>query len=95
MREEGVEHELIELATSYAELEGEAEEVRRRYQELYAEYKAETDAEKLKVIEAGGLCILGTERTNPAVSTNPVARPFGQTGRPPAYPYFSSLWKTI
>jgi len=62
LREEGVEHELIELATSYAELEGEAEEVRRRYQELYAEYKAETDAEKLKVIEAGGLCLLGTQR---------------------------------
>ena len=33
MREEGVEHEMIELATSYAELEGEAEEMRKHYRE--------------------------------------------------------------
>ena len=47
MREEGVEHELIELAPSYAELEGEQEELRKKYRamydELYAQYKAETD----------------------------------------------------
>ena len=92
LREEGVEHELIELATSYAELEGEAEEVRRRYQELYAEYKAETDAEKLKVIEAGGLCILGTERHAVSTTSCAAAREDRAT---PAYPYFSSLWKTI
>ena len=29
---------------------------------MYAHYKAETDAEKEKVKEAGGLCIIGTER---------------------------------
>ena len=62
MREEGVEHEMIELATSYAELEGEAEEMRKHYRELYDAYKAETDAEKVEVVKAGGLCILGTER---------------------------------
>lgn len=54
MREEGVEHEMIELATSYAELEGEAEQMRKHYRELYDSYKAETDAEKEQVIAAGG-----------------------------------------
>lgn len=62
LREEGVEKELIELATSYGKLTPEAEEVKARYQKLYKEYKAKTDEEKKQVIEAGGLCIIGTER---------------------------------
>ena len=62
LREEGVEHETIELATSYAELDEETEKVRKRYHELYNSYKEKTDEEKKKVIEAGGLCIIGTER---------------------------------
>ena len=90
LREEGVEHELIELATSYAELEGEAEEVRRRYQELYAEYKAETDAEKLKVIEAG-LCILGTERHESRRIDNQLRGRSGRQGDPGVSVFFLSL----
>ena len=63
LREENVEHEVIEQATSFAaELPPDIEAVRQRYNELYAQYKAETDAEKEKVIAAGGLCIVGTER---------------------------------
>lgn len=91
LREEGVEHELIELATSYAELEGEAEEVRCRYQELYAEYKAETDAEKLKVIEAGGLCILGTERHESRRIDNQLRGRSGRQGDPGVSVFFLSL----
>ena len=91
LREEGVEHELIELATSYAELEGEAEDVRRRYQELYAEYKAETDAEKLKVIEAGGLCILGTERHESRRIDNQLRGRSGRQGDPGVSVFFLSL----
>ena len=62
LREEGVEHDAIELATSYSELDEETEKVRVRYQELYKSFKEKTDEEKKKVIEAGGLCIIGTER---------------------------------
>lgn len=62
LREEGVEHSTIELATSYAELDEETLKIRERYQSLYAAYKKQTDEEKKKVIEAGGLCIIGTER---------------------------------
>ena len=62
LREEGVEHEQIELATSYAELDEETAKIRDRYQKLYASYKEKTEEEKKKVIEAGGLCIIGTER---------------------------------
>ena len=62
LREEGVEHEVIELATSYAELDEETQKVRDRYHALYDSYKQQTDEEKQRVIEAGGLCIIGTER---------------------------------
>ncbi len=62
LREEGVSHETIELATSYAELDEETQKVRERYYELYDNYKKKTDEEKAQVIEAGGLCIIGTER---------------------------------
>ncbi len=62
LREEGIEHETIELATSYAEVDEETMAVRERYQKLYQSYKQQTDEEKEKVIAAGGLCIIGTER---------------------------------
>ncbi len=64
LREEGVEHEIIEKATSFIDLgdDEEAKNVRDRYNELYKSYKKKTDEEKKKVIEAGGLCIIGTER---------------------------------
>jgi preprotein translocase subunit SecA len=63
LREENVDHDLIEQATSFAaNLPPEVEEIRKRYNALYAEYKKRTDEEKAKVIEAGGLCIIGTER---------------------------------
>ena len=64
LREEGVEHEIIEKATSFIDLgdDEEAKSVRGRYNELYKSYREKTDEEKKKVIEAGGLCIIGTER---------------------------------
>ncbi len=62
LREEGIDHETIELATSYAEVDEETMAVRERYQKLYNNYKQQTDEEKEKVIAAGGLCIIGTER---------------------------------
>ena len=63
LREEGVEDDKIELATSFiADIPEDVQEIRNHYQEVYAKFKEQTDAEKEKVIEAGGLHILGTER---------------------------------
>ncbi len=95
MREEGVEHEMIELATSYAELQGEAEEQRKQYRamydELYAKYKAETDAEKEQVVKAGGLCILGTERHESRRIDNQLRGRSGRQGDPGESIFFISL----
>ncbi|MEG1528600.1 MAG: preprotein translocase subunit SecA [Clostridia bacterium] len=52
----------IEIATSYADGDEHAQEVKAIYRDLYAKFKVETDIEKSKVIEVGGLHIIGTER---------------------------------
>ncbi len=63
MRQEGYDEELIEQSTAFNETEDpvilEARDKFRMYNE---QYKTETEAEKQKVIEAGGLYIVGTER---------------------------------
>ena len=95
MREEGVEHDKIELATSYAELAGEEEEERKKYRamydELYAQYKEETDKEKEEVIRAGGLCILGTERHESRRIDNQLRGRSGRQGDPGVSIFFISL----
>lgn len=63
LREEGVDEEKIELATSFiSDVDDEIKELRDHYHDVYKKFKEQTDAEKIKVIEAGGLHILGTER---------------------------------
>ncbi len=91
MREEGVSHEDIELATSYAELSKEQEELRDRYKKLYASYKQKTDEEKEQVIEAGGLCIIGTERHESRRIDNQLRGRSGRQGDVGASVFFLSL----
>ena len=64
LREEGAEHEDIELATSMyiTDVSEEILALRERYKQVYEYYKKQTDEEKEKVIGTGGLCIIGTER---------------------------------
>ncbi len=62
MVRQGYTEEQIDLATSFAEGDAEQEQLKKVYGELLLKYKGETDAEKEKVISAGGLCVIGTER---------------------------------
>ncbi len=64
LREEGAQHEDIELATSMyiTDVPEEILALRERYKKVYDIYKKQTDEEKEQVIAAGGLCIIGTER---------------------------------
>ena len=93
MREEGYDHDMIEIAISYADREftPEEETARKRYAELYEMYKAETDAEKEKVIAAGGLCILGTERHESRRIDNQLRGRAGRQGDVGASVFFISL----
>ena len=91
LREEGVERETIELATSYAELDEATEQVRQRYRSLYDSYKEKTDEEKQKVIAAGGLCIIGTERHESRRIDNQLRGRSGRQGDMGASLFFLSL----
>ncbi|MCD1146687.1 preprotein translocase subunit SecA [Peptoniphilus sp. KCTC 25270] len=63
LEREGMEPNLIEMSDSYFDTQDEEVlDARRRFQEARAKYKQETDEEAKKVIEAGGLHIIGTER---------------------------------
>ena len=92
LREEGVDEELIELATSFvSSLPEEAAKVREHYQEVYANFKAQTDEEKLKVMQAGGLHILGTERHESRRIDNQLRGRSGRQGDPGSSVFFISL----
>ncbi len=91
LREENVEHDVIERATSFAEVDEETQKVRERYQSLYASFKKKTDEEKEKVIEAGGLCIIGTERHESRRIDNQLRGRSGRQGDVGASVFFLSL----
>ena len=62
MKRLGYEDEQIEASTSFIKGDAEIEALQQVFGELVAKYKVETDKEKQQVIEAGGLCVIGTER---------------------------------
>lgn len=63
MRKLGLEENVINEAVGFADTEDETIlEARKVYQDLYKKHKAEVDEKAIKVKEAGGLFILGTER---------------------------------
>ncbi|MBR5900651.1 MAG: SEC-C domain-containing protein, partial [Clostridia bacterium] len=92
LREEGVEDEVIELATSFiANVPEEVKAVRERYHEIYRNIKAQTDEEKVKVMAAGGLFILGTERHESRRIDNQLRGRSGRQGDPGRSIFFISL----
>ncbi|MDE6273746.1 MAG: SEC-C domain-containing protein, partial [Clostridiales bacterium] len=91
LREEGVDRDVIEQASGFAEVSEEVQAVRERYQKLYAAYKQKTEEEKAKVIEAGGLCIIGTERHESRRIDNQLRGRSGRQGDVGASVFFLSL----
>jgi len=92
LREEGVEEDKIELATSYiTSVPEDILEIRTRYHEIYEKFKEQTDAEKEKVIEAGGLHILGTERHESRRIDNQLRGRSGRQGDVGSSVFFISL----
>ena len=92
LREKGIEDSVIELATSFVEdIPEDVKEIRREYREIYAKFKEQTDAEKAKVMEAGGLHILGTERHESRRIDNQLRGRSGRQGDPGSSVFFISL----
>ncbi len=83
MEKEEFEHEYIVASTSFAETSDEKIlEARRRYTELYENFKAEVDKEAEAVKNAGGLCIIGTERHESRRIDNQLRGRAGRQGDP-------------
>lgn len=79
--------EMINRVNSANEVAGveaneEYDAARKTYKKFYEEYKVQTDAEQLAVIEAGGLCILGTERHESRRIDNQLRGRAGRQGDP-------------
>ncbi|HHW15433.1 MAG TPA: preprotein translocase subunit SecA, partial [Firmicutes bacterium] len=95
LKEEGYPHEVILAATDVgpgqAELPPEIQKVRERYLELLAAEQAVAEVEKEKVIAAGGLHIIGTERHESRRIDNQLRGRSGRQGDPGSSRFYVSM----
>ncbi len=92
MRKQGVDEALIDASTTHNEtLDPLVLEARTRYAELFARYRIQTDTEHVKVVEAGGLYIMGTERHESRRIDNQLRGRSGRQGDPGRSRFFMSL----
>ncbi len=92
LKHRGYSDEVILEATGFAETnEEEIAKAREEYKELYAAFKAEIAPEAEKVRQAGGLCIIGTERHDSRRIDNQLRGRAGRQGDPGTTKFYISL----
>ncbi len=92
MKKKGYTDEILSLVDSFYDTDNEEVlEARKTYQELHDKYKVETDAENKKVLEAGGLHIIGTERHESRRIDNQLRGRSGRQGDPGSSRFYISL----
>ncbi len=92
MRKQGMDEYYINMSTSFNETnDEEILKARAVFKQLYEKFKKETDAEKFKVIEAGGLKIIGTERHESRRIDNQLRGRSGRQGDPGESRFYISL----
>ena len=92
MKQEGFEEEIIEEAVGHNEhVSDEVLDARKRFQDLYRKFKMETDVEHDRVLQAGGLHIIGTERHESRRIDNQLRGRSGRQGDPGSTQFFISL----
>ena len=92
MRNDGYEPEMIENATSHVDTDDEEIlNARAVYRELYEKFKKGTDEEHEKVVEAGGLYIIGTERHESRRIDNQLRGRAGRQGDPGKTCFYVSM----
>ena len=92
MRKEEYTPEQIAFATGFEKSDDpELLAARRRYNELHDAIKAERADEQKKVVELGGLCIVGTERHESRRIDNQLRGRSGRQGDPGSTQFFISL----
>ncbi|MBQ2614167.1 MAG: preprotein translocase subunit SecA [Clostridia bacterium] len=92
MRKQGFEEEMIIQATGFAETDDEEIlNARKVYQDLYQSFKAEIEPEQQRVLEAGGLYIIGTERHESRRIDNQLRGRSGRQGDKGSSKFYLSL----
>ena len=92
LRQEGMEEWLIEEATGHADTDDEdILSARKRYSELYGDFKQETAKEHEQVVALGGLHIIGTERHESRRIDNQLRGRAGRQGDPGSTRFYVSL----
>ena len=92
MQELGYTDEQIEFCTSYLPSESpELEKAREKYKKFYKEFEQVTEDEKQKVIQLGGLHIVGTERHESRRIDNQLRGRAGRQGDPGSSVFFVSM----
>ena len=92
MRKSGYDEELITASNSFNETDDKNVLASREiYNELYRKHKVKTDEERVLVVEAGGLCILGTERHESRRIDNQLRGRSGRQGDPGVSKFFISF----
>ena len=92
MKKQGFEDEMIAEATGFAETDNEEIlNARKTFSELNAKFKEEISPEADKVREAGGLCIIGTERHESRRIDNQLRGRAGRQGDPGESRFYISL----
>ena len=92
LRKSGMSDELIAEATGYAETDDEEIlDARKQYADALAKFKTEIADEAVKVCEAGGLFIVGTERHDSRRIDNQLRGRAGRQGDPGETRFYISL----
>ena len=92
LRHDGLSEEMILEATGFGETDDQAIiEARAKFKEYYEQFKAEIAPEAQRVREAGGLCILGTERHDSRRIDNQLRGRAGRQGDPGNTKFYLSL----
>ena len=92
LKKEGMEEELVLEAIAYNDTKDPAVlEARAEFRQHLERFKQETKAEYEKVVQAGGLCIVGTERHESRRIDNQLRGRAGRQGDPGASKFYLSL----
>ncbi|MCT4508859.1 MAG: preprotein translocase subunit SecA [Tepidibacter sp.] len=92
LKKKGYKDDILALVTSHIEIDDEyIQMAKKEYNKLYAEIKKETDREQKEVLNAGGLCIIGTERHESRRIDNQLRGRAGRQGDPGVSRFYITL----
>ncbi|NCF00398.1 preprotein translocase subunit SecA [Emergencia sp. 1XD21-10] len=92
MKKQGYSDEAISFASSFIKSDDPAlNEAREKFNQLHQQFKEERKEEQQKVVELGGLCIIGTERHESRRIDNQLRGRSGRQGDPGQTQFFISL----